>query len=209
MILSGIMAIAGLVTSAVAGVVTSNIKVPPPNPIPVVIQGIPNFSVSKFEAQGVVLSDRNYISFHLTPYPGATPTHCFAIGTTAAHMLTTIPQTWCTPINTTDPSSSSTPSTPTASSDPTSNSRVWFSWTMGEDVDPTAPTASGIFGMAQTTGAYIKVVRQVDERTRDEAVRHVPAWYLGRQGEGMLEHQVFSGPSNFSLLALRFTGEEH
>lgn len=80
---------------------------------------------------------------------------------------------------------------------------------MGADVDPTAPTAGGIFGMTQTTGAYIKVVRQVDGRTRDEAVRHVPAWYLGRQGEGMLEHEVFSGPAEFSLMALRFTGEGH
>jgi len=61
MILSGIMALAGLATSALAGVVaTSNTEVPPPpNPIPVVIQSIPNFSISKFEAQGVVLSDRN------------------------------------------------------------------------------------------------------------------------------------------------------
>ncbi len=60
MILSGIMALAGLVTSALAGVVaTSNTEIPPPNPIPIVIQGIPNFSVTKFEAQGVVLSDRN------------------------------------------------------------------------------------------------------------------------------------------------------
>lgn len=82
---------------------------------------------------------------------------------------------------------------------------------MGEDVDPsTDPTADGVFGMGKQTGAYLKVVRQVNGLTRDEAVRHVRAPLLPVVEEGtLLEHQAFAGAGNFSLVALRFGEVAH
>jgi hypothetical protein len=80
---------------------------------------------------------------------------------------------------------------------------------MGDSVDPTDPRADGVFGMTKTTGAYLKVVRQVDADTRDEAFEHIGAWRLPVEGEGMYAHQVYSGPANFSLAAIRFNQVAH
>ncbi len=155
------------------------------------------------------------ISFHITPYPGATPAHCFALGTTVSHALTSVPQTWCYP---------DTKDATTSPRDPpdafTTSDHVWFTWKMGADVDPAAdPTSDGVFGEDRREGAYLKVVRQVNGHTRDEAVRYVRPEFLpvvfgdgdgNGDGEGgMLAHQVFAGPANFSVVTLRFVGVQH
>ena len=125
-----------------------------------------------------------------------------------------MPQTWCYPDTKDAAAATSSPRDP-ADAFPASD-HVWFAWTMGADVDPAAdPTADGVFGMDRREGAYLKVVRQVDGHTRDEAVRHVRPQFLpvvsgaGDDGEGMLAHQVFAGPANFSLVTLRLVGVQH
>lgn len=81
---------------------------------------------------------------------------------------------------------------------------------MGDDVDPTAdPTADGVLGMTKTVGAYLKVVRQVDANTRDVAFEHIGAWHLPVEGEGRWAHQVYTGPANMSLAAIRFNQVAH
>lgn len=80
---------------------------------------------------------------------------------------------------------------------------------MGFDVDASDPTADGVFGLDRQTGAYLKVVRQVDAHTRDEAVVHFAERYLEVVGEGMFAHQVYVGSENFTMTAFRFEGVEH
>jgi hypothetical protein len=60
MILNSITVIAVLLTSAIASALpTEHVEVPPPNPIPEVLSGLFDFTVTRFEAQAVVLSDRS------------------------------------------------------------------------------------------------------------------------------------------------------
>ncbi|KAH6854174.1 hypothetical protein B0I37DRAFT_441210 [Chaetomium sp. MPI-CAGE-AT-0009] len=200
--ITGIAAITVLITSALAIALPSeHIEVPPPNPVPIVASGLFDFVVTRFEAQAVVLSDRSYVNFHLTPYPGAASAHCFALSTSANHTLTSSPpQAWCHhgPDEVEDDPQSWT------------HDHVWFSWTMGADVDPTTdPTAQGVFGMTRQTGAYLRVVRQVDAHARDESVVHFGERYLEVVGEGMFAHQVYTGRENFTMTAFRFEGVGH
>ncbi|KAK4150272.1 hypothetical protein C8A00DRAFT_18170 [Chaetomidium leptoderma] len=218
MIHHGIIAITAFIASVIAGTLPAErVAVPPPNPIPAIIDSIPNFKVTNFEAKAVMLSDKNYITFHLTPYPGADPAHCFALGTTISHSLTSFPQTWCyhhhhdshNDTNTTN-------STNSADQEEEHNSfttpdHIWFSWTMGGD-----DNGGGVFdlenkagGSGSGGGASLKVVRQVDGHTRDEAVRHIPASLIGIVGEGTLAREMYTGPENFTLTAFRFEGVAH
>ncbi|KAL2128306.1 hypothetical protein VTI74DRAFT_9370 [Chaetomium olivicolor] len=172
--------------------------VPPPGAVPEVLEGLYDFIVKNFEAKAVMLSDRNYVSFNVSLYPGSPPAHCFALGTTLTHSLTSIPQTWCHPgRDASDPSQQ-----PSAEG---STQHVWFSWTMGDDVDPNGPGAAGIMGERRKTGAYLKVVRQLEDgQGRDEAIQHIPAWMIQVVGNGVLEREEFVGPGNWSMTAVRF-----
>ncbi|AEO66179.1 uncharacterized protein THITE_2128280 [Thermothielavioides terrestris NRRL 8126] len=196
MALQAIFGIAALVavSSAAALPVIQLAEVPTPNTFPEVVGPIPAFEVTEFKAQALVLSDRNYINFYVTPYRGAEPAHCFSLGTTLSHSLNSVPQTWCSHA---------------ANDSSDTSDRVWFSWTMGDDVDPTAAGAGGTTGtdpvdsVNETTGAYLKIVRQGGGQTRDEAIHHFDARYLVYEGEGDMVHQVFTGPQNFTMRALR------
>ncbi|EAQ92876.1 predicted protein [Chaetomium globosum CBS 148.51] len=200
MIFHGITAIMVLITSAIASALPNeHIEVPPPNPVPEILSGLFDFVVTRFEAQAVVLSDRSYVNFHLTPYPGAAEAHCFALSTSLNHSLASSPQTWChhghddVDDNLED----------------WTHDHVWFSWTMGFDVDTTDPTADGVFGLDRQTGAYLKVVRQVDAHTRDESVVHFADKYFEVVGEGMFAHQMYMGRENFTMTSFRFEGVDH
>ncbi|KAK3300791.1 uncharacterized protein B0H64DRAFT_437928 [Chaetomium fimeti] len=209
MILSGITAMMALIASAVAiALPAEHIEVPPPNPAPIVTSNLFDFSVTHFEAQAVALSDQSYVNFHLTPYPTATPAHCFALSTTTNHSLTSIPQTWC----------HHGPDFIDDDPQDWTHDHVWFSWTMGGDVDPADPTTRGRGGIdqqqQQTTGgggggAYLRVVRQVDARTYDESVAYFEEGVLEVVGEGMFVRQVYTGREEFTMPALRFEGVGH
>jgi hypothetical protein len=146
------------------------------------------------------------MTFHVIPYPKAAPAHCFALGMTATHSLTSYPQTWCHHGHD-DEGDDSITSTPGQDD---GHDHVWFSWTLGADVDVTAPTADGIFGMNRETGAYLKIVRQVDAKTRDEAMVHIPEQCFEVVGEGQFAHQMYTCQKvNFTIMAVRFEGTPH
>ncbi|KAK4128976.1 hypothetical protein N657DRAFT_660493 [Parathielavia appendiculata] len=188
MIPHAVLAITSLITSAKAGILPLKRT-----------GGLFDFDVRYLEAQEVVMSERNYINFHIRPYPGAKTSHCFALGTTLSHTLTTIPQTWCYSEHNDD---STAPS----------RDRVWFMFIIGEDVDPNAPTVDSIFVMHHSTGAYLRIARQVDDHTHDMAMQYFPAAYLPVVGEGpeeIMAHQVYDGPQSPSIVAVRYQGVAH
>ncbi|KAK3310714.1 uncharacterized protein B0T15DRAFT_46739 [Chaetomium strumarium] len=204
MFLHRILAIAGLATSAGVGAIPTptNTDLPPPNPWPEVIGSIPDFTIAKFEAQAIVLSDRTYVNFYISPYPGSAFAHCFGTGTTSDHKLSSIPQTWCKSANGTEMNDENLWTT---------TNDIWFSWTVGEDVDPKgAPGTDPIDSMYYKNGAYLRIVRQGhgEKQSRDESIHHVLPYEFETVGEEMLEHQVYTGDQNFSTKALRVEAKD-
>ncbi|KAK4240817.1 hypothetical protein C8A03DRAFT_41727 [Achaetomium macrosporum] len=196
MSLHRILSLTGLATLAGVGAIPAsmNAELPAPNPWPEVIGSIADFEIAKFEAQAITLSDRTYINFYISPYPGSGFTHCFGMGTTSDHTLSSIPQTWCKSSNDTDENAW------------TSTKNIWFSWTMGKDVDINgAPGTDSIDSMYYKTGAYLKIVRQGsgEGQTRDESIHHFLPYEFETVGDEMLEHQVYNGEQNFTIKALR------
>ncbi|KAK4144915.1 uncharacterized protein C8A04DRAFT_36270 [Dichotomopilus funicola] len=189
-----------LALSTITSALPSNdIIIPPPKPAPDVLEELFNFTVTGFEAQAVIASDRTYIKFHVVPFEGATSAHCFALGTTATHSLTSFPQTWCHHGGDEEADDSAT----TSVQDPT-HDHLWFSFTLGTDFDPINPTTTdGIWSMSSGSGAYLKVTRQVDAHTRDEAFVHIQDTSLTVLGEGLWAHEVYTGPVNFTMPAFR------
>ncbi len=60
MILHTLITVTALVTSAAAALLPAKrLEVPQPNPIPTITESIPDFQIHDFEAQAVVLSNRN------------------------------------------------------------------------------------------------------------------------------------------------------
>lgn len=60
MILHNLLAITALAISAIAGALpVKHVEVPPPNPIPAIVEPIFDFVITDFEAKAVVMSDRN------------------------------------------------------------------------------------------------------------------------------------------------------
>ncbi|KAJ4296159.1 hypothetical protein N0V88_004863 [Collariella sp. IMI 366227] len=202
---STLLTLASLITSAASGALRrpghkgGPPLVPPPGPVPELMEGLFQFMVKDFEAKAIMLSDRNYVKFNVSLYPGSPPAHCFALGTTLTHSLTSIPQTWC------HPGKDASDESQEAGAE-TSTQHVWFAWTMGDDVDPTGPDAAGVMGERRKTGAYLKVVRQLEDgKGHDEAIQHIPATMIQVVGKGILEREEFVGPGNWSMTAARFT----
>jgi hypothetical protein len=83
---------------------------------------------------------------------------------------------------------------------------------MGADVDSTdAPVGTDpADSVTQTTGAYLKIVRQsaADGQSRDESIRHIPASDIEWQGEGGLAHEVYVGAKEWEMRALRVEARE-
>lgn len=150
--------------------------------------------------------------------PGLTPAHCHALGTTGAEALGTIRQTWCdssTPSLTAssddpddDSTVSSSSSSSTSSSDPSARRRnqqsssshtedVWFTFTVHQNQASEMRDQNG--------GADLRIVRQVGAHVRDEGVYRLAPEETPFVMDGtILVHQVYQGPENFNVAALRY-----
>ncbi|KAK4229146.1 hypothetical protein QBC38DRAFT_473290 [Podospora fimiseda] len=181
---------------------------PSPNPPPK-ISPIPDFVITGFQAGGIIMSHRSYINFNVLTRPNAALVYCSTFGTTLTASISSITPTWC----------NRQPDSPPTSED------VWFDLVLYSDAPPpphynstdnitsTATTSSlspmltaGPDGGDDRKGALAKlrVVRQINNGTRDQAVHYILPQDAPFIGDGDFFHQVYVGPENFTVKAWRY-----
>ncbi|KAK4167054.1 hypothetical protein QBC43DRAFT_312034 [Cladorrhinum sp. PSN259] len=180
------------------------------------ISPIPPFQITNFQAGGIILSHRSYINFHVLPHPNTSLVFCSTLGTTLSASISAITPTWCN-------KKSDAPPTP---------EDVWFELVLYSDAPP-APhyntTTSNMTSARSTTNfmltagaededgggggdddekrgamAKLRVVRQINNGTRDEAVHYIFPEDAPFIGTGDFFHQVYEGPENFTVDAWRY-----
>ncbi|KAK3990342.1 hypothetical protein QBC44DRAFT_358495 [Cladorrhinum sp. PSN332] len=179
-----------------------------PNP-PQKVSPIPAFEITDFQAGGIILSHRSYINFQVLPHPNASLVFCSTLGTTLSASISSITPTWCNR---------------EADAPPTSED-VWFELVVYSDAPPaphynttsnTTSTKTTSSLSARMTGgpddgdkkkgamARLRVVRQINNGTRDEAVHYILPQDAPFIGAGDFFHQVYDGPENFTVEAWRY-----
>ncbi|KAK4190580.1 hypothetical protein QBC35DRAFT_75253 [Podospora australis] len=142
------------------------------------ITAIPNFNVTQFRAAAVIDSNRAFINFNVVYDKHLPAIYCSHFGDNFADGLTNVEKVICG----------------RSENSPPTDHDIWFSLTsLPSKAQPDAEPGS--FGL--------RIVRQIDELTFDQAMHTIKEADVPWVGPDDMRHQVYEGPQNFTAPAAR------